>query len=173
MKENDGRRRDKKNPSQDFIAMICDIYADSYDDREEDSSPGGADWVPGERANHTSLAAFKKELEGYGYTLSTAKIRKILITGGCWTTERSREVAELYQKYGTVAKVAKRLGVTEALRLPLKIRKESLQGTPLTTASSISGSTQTRASAGQRTSAQLSREWFLKQRKDTLMRFLW
>ncbi|MCI6637573.1 MAG: hypothetical protein MSH32_04650, partial [Lachnospiraceae bacterium] len=115
MKENDGRRRQKKNPSQDFINMICDIYADSYDDREEDSSPGGVDWIPGEKANHTSLAAFKKELEGYGYNLSTAKIRKILITGGCWTTERSREAAELYQKYGTVAKVAKELGVSEAL----------------------------------------------------------
>lgn len=115
MKENDGRRREKKNPSQDFVNMICDIYADSYDDREEDSSPGGADWIPGEKANHTSLAAFKKALEGYGYNLSTTKIRKILITGGCWTTERSREVAELYEKYGTVAKVAKELGVSEAL----------------------------------------------------------
>lgn len=111
----DRRRKEKQNPSQDFIELICSLYADSYDDREEDSSPGGADWVPGERANHTSLAAFKEELEGYGYNMSTAKIRKILITGGCWTTERSREVAELYEKYGTVAKVAKELGVSEAL----------------------------------------------------------
>lgn len=115
MKENDGRRREKKNPSKDFIDMICDIYGDSYDDREEDSSPGGADWVPGEKANHTSLAAFKEELEGYGYNMSTAKIRKILITGGCWTTERSREVGELYEKYKSVAKVAKEIGTSEAL----------------------------------------------------------
>lgn len=115
MKENDGWRRKKKNPSKDFIELICSLYGDSYDDREEDSSPGGADWVPGEKANHTSLAAFKKELEGYGYNLSTAKIRKILITGGCWTTERSREVGELFEKYGSVAKVAKELGVSEAL----------------------------------------------------------
>ena len=115
MKENDGRRREKKNPSKDFIDLICSLYADSYDDREEDSSPGGVDWVPGEKANHTSLAAFKEELEGYGYNLSTTKIRKILITGDCWTTERSREVGELYEKYKSVAKVAKEIGTSEAL----------------------------------------------------------
>lgn len=115
MKKDDGRRRERKNPSADFINQICNLYDDVYDDREEDSSIGGDDWAPGEKANHTSLAAFKKELEDYGYNLSTAKIRKILITGGCWTTERSREVADLYAKYGSVAKVAKELGLSETL----------------------------------------------------------
>lgn len=38
MKENDGRRREKKNPSADFIEQICALYNDIYDDREEDSS---------------------------------------------------------------------------------------------------------------------------------------
>lgn len=115
MKANDGRRREKKNPSADFIEQICSLYNDIYDDREEDSSIGGDDWAPGKMALHTSLVAFQKELEKYGIKLSTAKIRKILITGGCWTTERSREVAELYEKYGTVARVAKELGLSETL----------------------------------------------------------
>lgn len=115
MKKDDGRRRERKNPSADFINQICNLYDDVYDDREEDSSIGGDDWAPGEKANHTSLAAFKKELEDYGYNLSTAKIRKILITGGCWTTERSREVADLYAKYKSVAKVAMELGLSETL----------------------------------------------------------
>lgn len=115
MKANDGRRREKKNPSADFIEQICSLYNDIYDDREEDSSIGGDDWAPGKMANHTSLAAFKKELEGYGIKLSTAKIRKILITGGCWTTERSREVGELYEKYGSISRVAKELGLSETL----------------------------------------------------------
>jgi len=115
MKENDGRRREKKNPSDDFIEQICSLYNDNYDDREEDSSIGGDDWAPGKMALHTSLAAFQKELEEYGIKLSTSKIRKILITGGCWTTERSREVGELYEKYGSVAKVAKVLGLSETL----------------------------------------------------------
>ena len=115
MKENDGRRREKKNPSADFIDRICSLYDDVYDDREEDSSIGGEDWAPGKMALHTSLAAFQKELEEYGIKLSTAKIRKILITGGCWTTERSREVGDLYAKYGSVARVAKELGMSETL----------------------------------------------------------
>jgi hypothetical protein len=115
MKEDDGRRREKKNPSADFIEQICTLYDDVYDDREEDSSIGGDDWAPGKTANHTSLAAFQKELEEYGIKLSTAKIRKILITGGCWTTERSREVGELYEKYGSVARVAKELELSETL----------------------------------------------------------
>lgn len=113
--EMDKRRREKKDPSGDFIKMICDLYGDTYDDREEDSSLGGADWIPGTKANHASLAAFQKELKGKGIELSTAKIRKILITGGCWTTERSREVAELYEKYGTIARVAAELEMSTAL----------------------------------------------------------
>ena len=90
----DKRRKEKKDPSQEYITQICSLYNDTYDDREEDSSPGGADWQPGLTANHTSLASFQKTLKEQGIELSTAKIRKILITGGVYTTERSREVAD-------------------------------------------------------------------------------
>lgn len=108
-------RETQKSPSKGYIDFICSLYGDSYDDREEDSKPGGVDWIPGEKSNHTSLAAFQKQLEEYGIFLSTGKIRKILITGGCWSTERSREVAELYEKYGSIGKVARKLEVSEAL----------------------------------------------------------
>ena len=111
----DRRRKEKKDPGRDFIERICDLYGDTYDDREEDSKPGGENWVPGKEANHTSLVAFQKMLKENGIELSTAKIRKILITGGCWSTERSREVAELYNKYGSVKCVAEILKVSEAL----------------------------------------------------------
>lgn len=111
----DRRRKEKKDPSRDFIERICDLYGDIYDDREEDSKPGGENWVPGKEANHTSLAAFQKTLHENRIELSTAKIRKILITGGCWSTERSREVASLYDKYGSVKRVAEILKVSEAL----------------------------------------------------------
>ena len=112
----DKRRKEKKDPSADFITTICALYNDSYYDREEDASPGGTDWQPVVPANHTSLVAFQKELRDvYGISLSTAKIRKILITGGCWNTERSREVQELYQLYGSISRVAEELGVTDAL----------------------------------------------------------
>ena len=111
----DKRRKEKKDPSQDYIKMICDLYGDTYDDREEDSRPGGEDWQPGQKADHTSLSAFQKELAEQGLDLSTAKIRKILITGGLWSTERSREVAALYEKYKDVKKVAAELGLTPAM----------------------------------------------------------
>lgn len=100
--------RKEKNPSWEYIEYICDLYGDVYDDRIEDCRPPaagdeirdpGEDWVPGQEANHKSLKAFSKELEDIGIKLSTSKIRKILITGGCWSTERSRQVAELFQSY--------------------------------------------------------------------------
>lgn len=115
-KQNDRRRKAKKSPSAELIEMICALYNDSYDDREEDSSPGGENWIPGKKAQHTSLVAFKKALlEDHGIDLSTAKIRKILITGGCFSTKRSREVARLYEKLGSISLVAKELGLTTEL----------------------------------------------------------
>ena len=111
----DDKGEKKRNPSADFIALICDLYGDAYDDRNENSKPHGEDWIPGEKAQHTSLSVFQKELEEHWIKMSTAKIRKILITGGCWTTERSREVAELYEQYGNINRVAEALNVTTAL----------------------------------------------------------
>lgn len=82
------------------MAYICRIYGDVYDDREEDSRIRGLDWVPGVKAGHKSISAFQKELEEvHGIRLSRTKIQKILVTGGCWTTERSREIREMYEAY--------------------------------------------------------------------------
>ncbi len=98
----------KQEPSKEYIEYICGLYGDTYDDRIEDSRPPaagdeyrdpGEDWKPGQVADHKSLAAFQKELKDVGIELSSSKIRKILITGGCWTTERSREIAELFELY--------------------------------------------------------------------------
>ena len=98
----------KQEPSKEYIEYICNLYEDNYDDRIEDSRPPaagddfrdpGEDWKPGKVADHKSLIAFQKELKTMGITLSTSKIRKILITGSCWTTERSREISELFEIY--------------------------------------------------------------------------
>lgn len=91
-------------PSTDYINYICSLYNDVYDDRIEDTKPGGSDWIPGMEANHKSLAAFQKELAEQGIKLSRSKLQKILISGGCWSTERSREVQELYAKYSAKMK---------------------------------------------------------------------
>ena len=98
----------KQEPSKEYIEYICALYGDIYDDRVEDCKPPaagddfrdpGEDWRPGQIADHKSLAAFQRELKAIGINLSSSKIRKILITGGCWTTERSREIADLFDLY--------------------------------------------------------------------------
>ena len=85
--------------SGEFVDQICHLYDDVYDDRVEDSAPGGLDWKPGQKSMHKSLIVFQRELAEKGIKLTTGKIKKILITGGCWTTERTREIGLLYEKY--------------------------------------------------------------------------
>ena len=98
----------KQEPSKEYIEYICNLYGDIYDDRIEDCKPPaagddfrdpGEDWKPGQEADHKSLSVFQKELKAIGINLSSSKIRKILISGGCWTTERSREIADLFDLY--------------------------------------------------------------------------
>lgn len=95
-------------PSKDYIEYICELYDDVYDDRIENCCPpmagkarqkAGEYWMPGERAHHKSLITFQNELLELGIKLSTTKLRKILITGGRWTTKRSREIAGLFDTY--------------------------------------------------------------------------
>ena len=87
------------NSSRDYIKLICSLYGDRYDDREEDCKPKGLDWEPGMKAVHKSLSVFQKELKEKGIRLSRSKIQKILIAGNRWTTERSREVQWLFEEY--------------------------------------------------------------------------
>ena len=111
----DGRKKIKPDPSTEYVEYICGLYEDRYDDQDEDSKPFGADWKPGERSNHLSLEGFRKKLmNSYDIELSTAKIRKILITGGYWSTERSREVQREYDKLKSIPLVAQRLKLTVA-----------------------------------------------------------
>lgn len=122
-----------------FVKEICTLYGDCYDDRLEDSRPpaagkkngqadkrlAGEDWEPGLPAAHKSLSAFQRELtEKHGIRISTSKIRKILISGGLWTTERSRELQELYEELTrtgssispdrAVSLISKELGISKA-----------------------------------------------------------
>lgn len=96
---------EKKTVSQEYVSYICALYNDVYDDRVENTRPPaagtgpGGDWMPGQRAEHKSLSAFQRELQENGIRLSISKIKKLLITGGCWTTERSREIQGLFTRY--------------------------------------------------------------------------
>lgn len=113
----DKSRKKSINPSKEYIEYICGLYGDAYDDRIEDSRPQGSDWKPGgQQANHMSLERFRKLLlNSYEINLSTTKIRKILITGGCWSTERSREIQKKYSELNSVPQVAECLGLSDAL----------------------------------------------------------
>lgn len=91
----------ERTPSKSFIDLICREYGDSYNDEIEDAAPGGLDWFPGQKARHKSLAFFQWELKNKGIKISTGKIRKILITGNLWSTERSREVGIMYEALTT------------------------------------------------------------------------
>lgn len=129
-------KKEKTNPSQEYINYICDLYGDIYDDRIEDCHPPvagkelrepGADWIPGQEANHKSLNAFRRELQDAGIELSTSKIRKILITGKRWSTERSREIAELFDEFtASVKDGGKGLSAHEAMNQIAKELEVSL-----------------------------------------------
>ena len=80
-------------PTIDFVSEICELYGEDYDDRLEIKTPIG------EKSNHKSLRAFQRELKEKGIDLSTNKILKILISGGKYSTEKSREIASIYQDY--------------------------------------------------------------------------
>ena len=117
-------------PSKEYVNLICQLYGDKYDDREEDSKPKGLDWEPGVKAAHKGLAAFQRELEEKGIKLSRSKIQKILITGACWTTERSREVQRLFEKWTAPkekgGKGLSRSSAIKAIAAHLEIRTESV-----------------------------------------------
>lgn len=108
---------DNFQPSQDYIDKICALYGDPYDDRV--SGP------------HKSLRGFQKELAEQGINLATGKIRKILITGGKWSTETTRTVGELYEYYTeyvseskAIDMIASDYGITEAclcINLPYRV----------------------------------------------------
>ena len=96
------------NPSSDYIDFICSLYNSSYDDRIENTAPPtaggedrtpGEDWAPGMTAKHKSLISFQRELAEQGIRLSTSKIKKILVTGGLWTTQQSRTIQEMFRLY--------------------------------------------------------------------------
>lgn len=106
--------------TQEFIDKICSLYGDSYDDTEEDSSLGGSDWAPGKTAQHKSLRAFQEELEEKGIRLSTGKIRKILITGGVYSTQLSRSISREMERYENLPEKDRIKKVAEVLELSPK-----------------------------------------------------
>ena len=99
--------------SQRFVKQICKLYGGVYDDR--DLSLQGKDEESKKKAEDLALDRFRKKLLEQDIKLSKGKIRKILITGECWSNERSRAIKALYDQYGDVTIVAALLGLKEAI----------------------------------------------------------
>ena len=129
------------NPSQEYIDFICSLYGSSYDDRIENTSPPtagdnprtpGDDWMPGAVAAHKSLISFQRELKQQGIKLSTSKIKKILITGGLWTTETSRSIQADFQVYtATADRGGEGLDPADAVRRISEERRISVVNVPV------------------------------------------
>ena len=122
--------------SRAYIDKICDLYGDIYDDRLENTHPPtagkkrcipGEDWCPGIVAGNKSLAVFRRELKEQGIELSTSKIKKILITGGRWTTQRSRGIQESFYLYTRpVSDNGRGMTEAEAIRLISRVMRISI-----------------------------------------------
>ena len=77
--------------TEELIKTACSLFGEPYDDRESPTSLFSS--PHGQKPEHTSLRSVAEEME-----ISTVKVRKLLISGGFYSTVTSRRVQELYDK---------------------------------------------------------------------------
>lgn len=82
---------------QELLAAVCDYYGDPVDDRKE------------EDPDHVSLHDVADEFD-----ITVMKARKLLITGGLYSTSLSRKVQELHAQGLTVAQITEETGLKRA-----------------------------------------------------------
>lgn len=82
---------------QELMTAVCDFYGDPVDDRKE------------EDLDHVSLHDVAEQ-----FNITVMKARKLLITGGLYSTVLSRKVQELHNQGLTVAQIMERTGLKRA-----------------------------------------------------------
>ena len=82
---------------QELLDAVCDYYGDPVDDRKE------------EDAEHVSLHDVADEFD-----ITVMKARKLLITGGLYSTSLSRKVQEFHAQGLTVAQITEETGLKRA-----------------------------------------------------------
>ncbi len=82
---------------QELLNAVCDYYGDPVDDRKE------------EDADHVSLHDVADEFD-----ITVMKARKLLITGGLYSTSLSRKVQDLHAQGLTVAQITEEAGLKRA-----------------------------------------------------------
>ncbi len=82
---------------EELLTAVCDYCGDPVDDRKE------------EDADYVSLYDVADEFD-----ITVMKARKLLITGGLYSTSLSRKVQELHAQGLTVAQITKEIGLKRA-----------------------------------------------------------
>jgi hypothetical protein len=94
------KRKPNYNPTstmQELLTAVCDYYGDPVDDRKE------------EDPDHVSLHDVADR-----FNITVMKARKLLITGGLYSTAISRRVQELHTQGLTVAQITEETGLKRA-----------------------------------------------------------
>ena len=94
------KRKPNYNPTstiQELLTAVCEFYGDPVDDRKE------------EDPDHVSLHDVADE-----FKITVMKARKLLITGGLYSTAISRRVQELHAQGLTVAQITEKTGLKRA-----------------------------------------------------------
>ena len=94
------KRKPNYNPTstmQELMTAVCDYYGDPVDDRKEKD------------ADHVSLHDVADEFD-----ITVMKARKLLITGGLYSTAISRRVQGLHAQGLTVAQITEETGLKRA-----------------------------------------------------------
>lgn len=99
---------DRELKLKELVKMACDLFGPLYDDREDDMLP------------RRSIREVGRVMH-----LSEAKVKRLLIEGGWYSTKETRSVRKLMRSGKTDEEIAEELGVTVHKVRVLKPYKDS------------------------------------------------
>lgn len=99
---------DKEMKLEELVKMACDLFGPPYDDREED------------KLSRRSIREVGRIMH-----LSEAKVKRLLIEGGWYSTKETRTVRRLMRSGKTDEQIAEELGITTHKVRVLKPYKDS------------------------------------------------
>ena len=99
---------DKEMKLEELVKMACDLFGPPYDDREED------------KLSRRSIREVGRIMH-----LSEAKVKRLLIEGGWYSTKETRAVRRLMRSGKTDEQIAEELGITTHKVRVLKPYKDS------------------------------------------------
>jgi hypothetical protein len=105
-----GDKKQMEAAFQEYLSCVADCFGKPYDDREcMNMECGNRESRESQIGENTSLRAVCEE-----FHISIPKARKLLITAGIYSTEKSRMVAELTDQGKSVAEIMTRTGLSRS-----------------------------------------------------------